>query len=204
MSSLKKTSPSEGPWMEKFPKNFLVCKTDGKFPSWGFLYSRWFEGKDGMKGSRLKWKEKLLQLAAQDPPYCCHRAKLKVTFSSNTFSLKWSNDVLCHSFSPILSQRPLSMSNVPQVEAKRRPKDFVNLSLICNMASSVRMLAAPGCRGGKATHGGGPEDDWLFGTCHPFQCTFYKHLNIFSPPHLIDVKSLLMASNIGHCTVFIK
>ena len=157
--TLKKTSPSEGPWMEKFPKNFLVCKTDGKFPSWQFLYSRRFEGKDGMKGSRLKWKEKLLQIAAQDPPYCCHRAKLKVTFSSNTFSLKWSNDVLCHSFSPILSQRPLSMSNVSQVEAKRRLKDFVNLSLICNMASSVRMLAAPGCRGGKATHGGGPEDD---------------------------------------------
>ena len=29
------------------------------------------------------------------------------------------------------------------------------------MASSARMLAAPPCRGGKATHGGGLEDDWV-------------------------------------------
>ena len=72
------------------------------------------------------------------------------------------------------------------------------------MASSVRMLAAPGCRGGKATHGGGPEDDWLFRTCHPFQCTFYKHLNILSPLHIIEMKTLLMTSYIRHCTVFIK
>ena len=51
------------------------------------------------------------------------------------------------------------MIDVLQEEAEKYPKDLVNLSLICNMASSVRMLAAPGCRGGKATHGGGPEDD---------------------------------------------
>ena len=74
------------------------------------------------------------------------------------------------------------------------------------MASSVRMLAASGCRGGKATHGGGPEDDWLFGSCHPFKCTFHKHLKILS--HLIafwctswkwNANQILTTPGTNHC-----
>ena len=106
---------------KSFNKYFLHAY-QRKISLWVISLWEEIEGKAGMKHRRFSWSEKLSQFAAPDPPYCSHRAKLKVTFSSNTFSLKWSNDVLSHSFSPILSQRPLSVSNLHQKRLESAPK----------------------------------------------------------------------------------